>query len=449
MVDEAGNPENPVAGPAPVNSKGRKGMDRKELIRLLLEVVQGVRGYALAGRGDLVLAPSKTNPAVKRWQRVDWGWIKDGAEDAGSGFIPELGHTLNVAHLLHKLHKRGHVSEKALEAVMPDLIHRFENLPEEKKKKLREDPRYKEFFQYYDAYREKRTPKLLKAVDKLVHGMKPWKSSKENRGFSLGGGTTESLVDWRGTMERKEAIRLLLEAVREVRSYTLGEGERAPSPAEERLLQAMERYRGYALGEGLVLAPSKKNPRVMRWQRLAKDMVESWEEEDRELAEHGPEEVAKRGARKALEALKDLHQRTRHPREREVLEHLIKHTEKLAEHGPEELTKREAKQAAEELRGLYYGAKHPKKRAAIEALVKHAEELAEMGPGEIAKRDAQGALEKIRDLHRRTKHPKKKEALERLMKHVEELAELGPGGVARKDAQERLKAYQEVKGRLE
>lgn len=403
MVDEAGNPENLVAGPAPVNSKGRKGMDRKELIRLLLEVVQGVRGYALAGRGDLVLAPSKTNPAVKRWQRVDWGWIKGGAEDAGSGFIPELGHALNVAHLLHKLHKRGHVSEKALEAVMPDLIHRFENLPEEKKKKLREDPRYKEFFQYYDAYREKRTPKLLKAVDKLVHGKRPWKSSKENRGFSLGDGTTESLVDWRGTMERKEAIRLLLEAVREVRGYALGEGERAPSPAEERLLQAMERYRGYALGEGLVLAPSKKNPRVKRRQRLTKDMVESWEEEDRELAEHGPEE----------------------------------------------LTKREAKQAAEELRGLYHGAKHPKKRAAIEALVKHAEELAEMGPGEIAKGDAQGAPEKIRDLHRRTKHPKKKEALERLMKHVEELAELGPGGVARKDAQERLKAYQEVKGRLE
>ena len=355
MVDEAGNPENLVAGPAPVNSKGRKGMDRKELIRLLLEVVQGVRGYALAGRGDLVLAPSKTNPAVKRWQRVDWGWIKDGAEDAGSGFIPELGHTLNVAHLLHKLHKRGHVSEKALEAVMPDLIHRFENLPEEKKKKLREDPRYKELFQYYDAYREKRTPKLLKAVDKLVHGKRPWKSSKENRGFSLGDGTTESLVDWRGTMERKEAIRLLLEAVREVRGYALGEGERAPSPAEERLLQAMERYRGYALGEGLVLTPSKKNPRVKRRQRLTKDMVESWEEEDRELAEHGPEE----------------------------------------------LTKREAKQAAEELGGLYHGAKHPKKKEALERLMKHVEELAELGPGGVARKDAQERLKTYQEVKRR------------------------------------------------
>ncbi|BDX35542.1 hypothetical protein MN1_750 [Thermus phage MN1] len=218
-------------------------MNRKELIRLLLEAVQGVRGYSLMAQGDLVLAPSKKNPAVRRWQKVEWGWNKDREEDVRSGFIPELGNTLNVAHLLHKLHKAGHINEKALEAVMPHFAHRFENLPEEKKKKLREDPRYKELFQYYDAYREKRTPKLLKAVDKLVHGKKPWEGSKGNRGFSLSDGTTEPLVDWRGTMERKEAIRLLLEAVREVRGYALAEKE------------------------GLVLAPSKVNPAVRRWQK--------------------------------------------------------------------------------------------------------------------------------------------------------------------------------------
>lgn len=243
MVGEVGNPENLVAGPAPVNHRGRKSVNRKELVRLLLEAVQEVRGYSLVAQGDLVLAPSKTNPAVRRWQKVEWGWKGDREEDVRSGFIPELGNTLNMAHLLHKLHKAGHINEKALEAVMPGLIRRFENLPEEKKKRLREDPRYKEFFQYYDAYREKRTPKLLKAVDKLVHGKKPWESSKENRGFSLSGGTTEPLVDWRGTMERKEAIRSLLEAVREVRGYALAEKE------------------------GLVLAPSKTNPAVKRWQR--------------------------------------------------------------------------------------------------------------------------------------------------------------------------------------
>lgn len=226
-MGEVGNPENLVVGPAPANYRRRKSVNRKELVRLLLGAVQEVRGYSLVAQGDLVLAPSKTNPAVKRWQKVEWGWKGGKGEDVRSGFIPELGNTLNVAHLLHKLHKAGHINERALGAVMPDLIHRFENLPEEKKKKLREDTRYKEFFQYYDAYREKRTPNLLKAVDKLVHGKKPWESSKENRGFSLSGGTNEPLVDWRGTMERKEAIRLLLEAVREVRGYALAEKEDA------------------------------------------------------------------------------------------------------------------------------------------------------------------------------------------------------------------------------
>jgi len=243
MVGEAGNPENLVAGPAPVNHRRRKGVNRKELIRLLLEAVREVRGYSLVAQGDLVLAPSKTNPAVRRWQKVEWGWKGDREEDVRSGLIPELGNTLNVAHLLHKLHRAGHINEKALEAVMPHFAHRFESLSEEKKKKLREDPRYKEFFQYYDAYREKRTPKLLKAVDKLVHGKKPWEGPKGDRGFSLSDGTTEPLVDWRGAMERKEAIRLLLEAVREVRGYALAEKE------------------------DLVLAPSKTNPAVKRWQR--------------------------------------------------------------------------------------------------------------------------------------------------------------------------------------